>query len=1019
MSDGPHDETVAGSPHHARTQTGGSRSDPASPPGDLPRQPGVSAEEPSVASAHMKASLRARLFDAPASAVTIGRFRVLEEIGAGGMGRVFAAYDDQLDRRVAVKVVDRDRGGDDGHARLRREAQALGRLAHPNVVAVHEVGEHAGQVFVAMEYVLGNTLRAWIESEPRTPGEILAVYVQAGRGLEAAHVAGILHRDFKPDNVMVGDDGRVRVLDFGLARGVDGDAAAELARTRETRPAELDTSLTQTGTVMGTPSYMAAEQHQGRPVDARTDQYSFCVALWEALYREHPYGGDTYEALARNVVAGDLRQPRRTVGSARLRETLARGLAATPEARHPDMSSLVTRLERELNPRSGRPRRLAAASVLVAGVGVAAFVGLGSDRPQPLETCAATTVRLAGLWDDATRETLRAKYREDPARPFIAGSYRSFERSMNDLSDAWTSQYESACADIGATDQTVRRLAVRRLDCLDRGLSVLGVWAATAASTEPMVFARAYTGELGMRETIVCTNDAVVRSMPAAPADEAMAKRVQAIERDVQLAVAARTSGDLRVALDLAEDALRRTESVDYAPLRSEALAVLARTKLDLQHPDAEPAVAAAMRSAEASGHDIVELDILLARARTKPLDETLARLDAVVERLGSPPEAQARVALARARAAFLHGTREQGSELAREAVQAFADDERLTAVLRARVLEGIASGQFGVDDGAERVRGATRAIEILEADLGPQHPITALHRDFRAFALDGLGKTEEALAEWEELIRILGVAYPEGHKRTGWALHQKAIAQIELGQLGKAHETLLQAEAMLSATLGPTHTETVRGPTARLIQFSALTGDEAGTRRRIRDALASGSAEPSIPLYAAAVAALDGDAEGARSAIAPLVQNVGGLPPTLQQTVLIGASYVEMVLGDLDAAATFTERALALPPAEGPNGGLTPTFAGYVRLEAGDAKGALPLLEEGVERTGDEAISIAIWWRPIAEYALAVALDRTGGDSARAEALAQRAVEDGAAVAPLGIDAGALAQTWLSKRAD
>ena len=206
-----------------------------------------------------KAMLAAALFDEPLTPIKIGRFTIVRELGAGGMGVVYVAYDEQLDRRVAVKLLRRAETDTQGKARLAREAQAMARLSHPNVVTVHEVGTHQDQVFVAMEFVDGGDLRSWLEQERRGWPAIVEAFRQAGEGLAAAHAAGIVHRDFKPDNVLVGHDGRVRVADFGLAHALD--ATVELGEREPTISSsnKLEQSLTRTGALMGTPAYMAPE----------------------------------------------------------------------------------------------------------------------------------------------------------------------------------------------------------------------------------------------------------------------------------------------------------------------------------------------------------------------------------------------------------------------------------------------------------------------------------------------------------------------------------------------------------------------------------------------------------------------------------------------------------------------------------------------------------------------------------------------------------------------------------------
>jgi len=201
----------------------------------------------------------------------LGRFALVRQIGQGGMGVVYTALDELLGRAVAIKMIRADRAGAVAVARILREAQALARLSHPNVVQLHDVRTADGQIFLAMEYVPGRTLRAWLEQRPGR-AEILARFAEAGRGLAAAHAAGLVHRDFKPDNVLVGDDGRVRVVDFGLV-AADEPARATLVDAAPD-PGASDT-LTRAGAVVGTPAYMAPEQLRGEAADARSDQFAF------------------------------------------------------------------------------------------------------------------------------------------------------------------------------------------------------------------------------------------------------------------------------------------------------------------------------------------------------------------------------------------------------------------------------------------------------------------------------------------------------------------------------------------------------------------------------------------------------------------------------------------------------------------------------------------------------------------------------------------------------------------------
>ncbi len=282
----------------------------------------------------------------------IGRFSVLHKIAEGGMGVVYVAHDEQLDRKVAIKLL-HTRGNldDQAHGRMLREARAMARLSHPNVVQVHDVGEIDGKVFVAMEYVQGLTLRKWLKAEPRSWRDVLEIFRQAGLGLMAAHKAGIVHRDFKPDNVIVGKDRRVKVLDFGLARwhedegedepldeeplisGGDSESGLELG----------EHSLTRTGFVMGTPAYMSPEQHKGFPADARSDQFGFCVALYEALYGRRPFPGRSYGKVAQAILEKDPLEPPPTAKVPRwLHRVVRRGLSRSSADRFPSMEALLS-----------------------------------------------------------------------------------------------------------------------------------------------------------------------------------------------------------------------------------------------------------------------------------------------------------------------------------------------------------------------------------------------------------------------------------------------------------------------------------------------------------------------------------------------------------------------------------------------------------------------------------------------------------------------------------------------------
>ena len=341
----------------------------------------------------LREAARAKLFGGEAAPTKIGRYRVDRRLGAGGMGVVYVARDDDLDREVAVKLLLGPQSGEGstGQARLIREARAMAKLSHPNTVHVYEVGKADDRVFIAMEYIRGQTLRQWTADAERSWSEILAEYVEAGRGLAAAHAAGIVHRDFKPENVLVGDDGRPRVLDFGLARPDSPMSTADVGEAdtvnaeSATQPVEL--SLTQTGTLLGTPAYMSPEQFKGEGVDARSDQYSFCAALFEALYGDRPFAGDSVVELSASVLKDEVREvdPSKHGVPQRVHRAILRGLSRAAAHRFETIDELLDELEAEVAPAVADRRRwwlagLGVGALAIAGVLAAAGRGSTVER---------------------------------------------------------------------------------------------------------------------------------------------------------------------------------------------------------------------------------------------------------------------------------------------------------------------------------------------------------------------------------------------------------------------------------------------------------------------------------------------------------------------------------------------------------------------------------------------------------------------------------------------------------------
>ena len=378
----------------------------------------------------------------------IGRFSITRVLGQGGMGVVYAAHDPDLGRELAVKVLHRsvDDADERARARLLREARAMASVSHPNLVTIYDVGRHDGQVFIAMELVPGQTLGQWQRSEAHDWREVLAMYHQAAQGLIAAHDDGLVHRDFKPSNVLVSTKGRVQVVDFGLARAVN---TGEAGQAVQVSPADaiaqanreaLATDLTRTGALAGTPAYMASEQFRGEPTDARTDQFAFCVALWEGLFGERPFAGGTPVALMLSVIEDERRPPpSETEVPATIIEALQRGLSSDPARRFADMRALLEQLHTEPEPVATPERRppwvLAAAAALFGVAGLAIVLAWPeptvsetplAQLPIPAEATAVVDPPKVGLATLEGYET-RDKFRSTATLWEAAG--RDFQRA--------------------------------------------------------------------------------------------------------------------------------------------------------------------------------------------------------------------------------------------------------------------------------------------------------------------------------------------------------------------------------------------------------------------------------------------------------------------------------------------------------------------------------------------------------------------------------------------------------------
>ena len=414
--------------------------------------------------------VKKQLFGGPNSTRTIGRYTVLDTLGEGGMGTVLRGFDPELDRQVALKVLQSQISHREA-ARLRREAQAMAKLSHPNVVQVYEVGESSGRIFVAMELVAGQTLREWMK-EGHGWRECVALFTSLGEGLAAAHECGLVHRDFKPGNALIDSKGRPRVLDFGLARQAEGydefeddpslsSVRAALVTTGEAILA--DTPLTKTGAVVGTPAYMSPEQYHGDTVDARSDQFSFCVTMYEALYGDRPFAGSELDTIMEAVRLRELTPvPKGRRVPRALRKILLRGMALEPADRWGSIDELLAALRDMVASR----RRAGVVSgvglgLLLAGGGVAAASYFDGAEP----SCHGLERELVGVWDSRRKEQLEGAFFNTQARGAVQ-TWDEVEAALDDYTRGWMTARVQAC-EVAAKSQPSIDAVVSRGECLE------------------------------------------------------------------------------------------------------------------------------------------------------------------------------------------------------------------------------------------------------------------------------------------------------------------------------------------------------------------------------------------------------------------------------------------------------------------------------------------------------------------------------------------------------------------------
>ncbi len=751
-----------------------------------------------------------------------GRYRIGERLGAGGMGVVFAAHDTELDRDVALKLLRRARAPaeaawSEGRARLLREAQALAQLSHPHVVEVYDVGTSADGLYIAMAQVHGPTLRSWLRTGDRDWRTVVRMFLQAGRGLAAAHAAGLVHRDFKPTNVLVDAKHGARVVDFGLALPVHGGGAPvsgsvpldNLVKASASGITDrLSAPVTEVGLVMGTPAYMAPEQHTGAEIGPAADQYAFCASLYEGLYGHRPFVGDSPRELLEMKRRGRLPPDsgHRRLPAA-LRDALRRGLAPRARNRWPSMDTLLEVIEPCL--RSSRARMMAAGAVTLV---VASSVGAVMVAESARAPCTADAVRMASVWGPTQREAVYDALMTEEVG-YAADTAGRVERGLDDYAQRWDALFTELCRTV-PDDTPGQARRERQLTCMRRVRGRAEATIEVLANAESPVLSRAASLVGGLPAVAACTEDRPTRW--ALPDDPRMVARVRQIEGRLEVVKVLIDAGRYDRAYERASQLDAQAQDLGVSWLEDRTGCWLADAQLMRgEFEPAEARLVEIVHRAEASGHDqifalaLTRLVYLAGRAGRSEEGLRWARHgEATLARVSDDPLVEADLRTSVGSALLDAGQVDQGARALSRAVELWTQlrgsDDLQTAVARTNL--GIAYAMQGRYDAA--IEEQTEVLRVREMHLGPEHPDIGVTLNNLANAHYELGGVEQARELQLRTYSIWRSGLGAEHPNVAIALNNLANTEAALHHYDDAVTHLRRAIALRERALGPEHPE-------------------------------------------------------------------------------------------------------------------------------------------------------------------------------------------------------------------
>jgi len=738
-------------------------------------------------------------------------FRIERELGVGGMGVVYLAEDTRLHRKIALKLHAR-LTHEIGVQRMMREAAAMAQLNHPNVLTVHEVGTIDDHVFIAMEFVDGHTLREWMREKPRTWAEIRPVMLAAGEGLAAAHAAGLVHRDFKPENVLISTTGRVSVADFGLARTAEDGAEATAGAAHAASDAPVS-SLTRTGVIMGTPAYMAPEQCDSAQVDARADQFAFCVTMYEALYGRRPFVGKALVELLDEIARGNIRPPAEHTDVPRwLHDAVARGLSAAPSERYEDMPELLAELRKD-PARARRTRAIITGSVvaLLAVVAVVFFAARSSVHTTKEDPCDGGQKQVDSIWNDARSKRVQTSLNNQAPN---LENWPSIRRRMGGYATTWAAIHRNACEATKVQRTQPATMMKKRFACLDRALVAFDGLLTTFETADLAGAGRALESAYLLPALEQC-NDLDVLKRGVLPVTDPKADRQVSILRRAMfnarvLMMNGHTKRALTLIKEIAEDAnrIRGGDLVAEAlTLRGQVLSMMGRHKeaeRDLRKAytasrrvkdSASAGLAAALMITVAAGKgnwtladqwaDLAQIELPHAGYRSSAADEIQRRISEL--RASEGKHAQA---LGHLRAALRVEKHLYGDKHLR-----LAD----THIRLAGALDALGKRK-------EAKAHVAKALALAKQLAGEHHPVLAKALQALTLIHNGAGEHKQAVATADRALSLTRKAYGETHPSVGYAWQNRGVALHGLGKMDDAITSYQRALEVLRKHLRPRH---------------------------------------------------------------------------------------------------------------------------------------------------------------------------------------------------------------------